>query len=224
MTKLLISAAIFFMLIFGLAPLAFAENVNATADDPLQELPEAAPNATNVTNATEAAENNGEAEATQVSMYVPEFREDGSYDFRKTRWGMGPDEVEAAEGKKPTRNDTNSKSGVYRIGYKDVDLFGVEIWLVYSFVNNKLWGAGYAKDYAKEEDFDVIAAKALAYYGDTQLFTEGNTREYEWAQGEDTQVILRHIDDPRRGHRIFFNFTCASLSPDPVNRRGMFTP
>jgi len=175
-----------------------------------------------VQNSTEAVGSG--SDASQFTMYVPAFREDAGYDFRKTRWGMNPAEVEEAEGKKPTRHDTNSKSGVYRIGYKDVDLFGVDIWLVYSFVNDQLWGAGYAKDYAKEEEFEIIAASALSYYGNTELFVEGSTREYEWSQGEDTQIILRHVDDPRRGHRIFFNFTSESLSPDPVNRRRMFAP
>lgn len=225
MKKILILAACFFGLVLNSHGVALAE-ANATDEGASTEdfaesdrEQEQALELNNATNATSSISGAG-----QFVLYMPELREDASYDFRKVRWGMSPAEVEAAEGKKFTRHDTNSKSGVYRIGYKDVDLFGVDIWLVYSFVNDQLWGAGYAKDYAKQEEFDLIAAKALEYYGDTELFEEGSTREYEWAQGEDTQIILRHVDDSRKGHRIFFNFTCESLSPDPVNRRRMFAP
>lgn len=146
------------------------------------------------------------------SAYVPEFRENSSYDFRKTRWGMSPDEVKAAENREPTRSETKS-SGVFRVGYKDVDLFGVKIWLVYSFVDGKLWGAGYAKDKGLEGEFEKIAAKALAYYGDTKLAKEDNISQYDWSQGEDTKVVLRHVSDPLLGNRIFLDFINKKFAP-----------
>ena len=146
------------------------------------------------------------------SAYVPEFRENSSYDFRKTRWGMSPDEVKAAENREPTRSETKS-SGVFRVGYKDVDLFGVKIWLVYSFVDGKLWGAGYAKDKGLEGEIEKIAAKALAYYGDTKLAKEDNISQYDWAQGEDTKVVLRHVSEPQLGNRIFMDFINKKFAP-----------
>ena len=146
------------------------------------------------------------------SAYVPEFRENSSYDFRKTRWGMSPDEVKAAENREPTRSETKS-SGVFRVGYKDVDLFGVKIWLVYSFVDGKLWGAGYAKDKGLAGEFEKIAAKALAYYGDTKLAKEDNISQYDWTQGEDTKVVLRHVSEPLLGNRIFMDFINKKFAP-----------
>ncbi len=160
------------------------------------------------------------SDSTQIPPleYVPEFRENSSYGFRKTRWGMSPDEVKAAEGREPTRSETTSSSGVYRIGYKDVDLFGVKIWLVYSFVDGKLWGAGYAKDKSYEGEFDKIAAKALAYYGDTKLAKENNLSQYNWSQDEDTKVSLRHVSDPLLGNRIFLDFINKKFSPEEMKK------
>ena len=36
--------------------------------------------------------------------YKPEFQENAAYDFRKVRWGMSPDEVEASMGKPQIRS------------------------------------------------------------------------------------------------------------------------
>ncbi|MBQ4133852.1 MAG: hypothetical protein IJD04_09015 [Desulfovibrionaceae bacterium] len=144
--------------------------------------------------------------------HAPEFQEDASYDFRRVRWGMSPEEVEAVMGRRPTRHDTNRKTGVYRMGYKDEDLFGIKIWTMYSFINEKLWGAGYAKNYAEAGEFEKIAAVALECYGRVEPLVEGRNTEYKWERG-DTVISLRLADDPRMGNRILFNFISRKLLP-----------
>ena len=153
----------------------------------------------------------------------PKFQGNAACDFQKVRWGMSPSEVEAVMGSRPTRHDTNRKSGVYRMGYKDTDLFGVKIWTIYSFTDDRLWGAGYAKDYAADGEFEIIASEALAYYGKVEPLVENNSTEYQW-ETEGSRIYLRLTDDPRLGKRIFFNYISEELAPEPVIRRNSSIP
>ncbi len=63
--------------------------------------------------------------------------ENGEYDFRKTNWGMGKEEVKATEDKKPDYEENNS------LGY-DVKIDGDDYYCGYNFLKNKLYNSGYA--------------------------------------------------------------------------------
>ena len=92
---------------------------------------------------------------------------------------------------------------------------------MYSFIDEQLWGAGYAKDYAAEEEFEIIASEALAQYGNVEPQIENNTTEYQW-ELERTKISLRLTDDPRMGKRIAFNYISKELTPEPVTQRNFF--
>ncbi len=57
--------------------------------------------------------------------------ENGEYDFRKTNWGMGKEEVKATEDKKPDYEENNS------LGY-DVKIDGDDYYCGYNFLKNKI--------------------------------------------------------------------------------------
>ena len=62
--------------------------------------------------------------------------ENEEYDFRKTNWGIGKEEVKATEDKKPDFEDDTTLS------YK-VTISGKDFNCIYSFLKDKLYNSGY---------------------------------------------------------------------------------
>ena len=155
------------------------------------------------------------APANQASVLTPspEFQKDPSYNFRAVRWGMSAEEVKAQEGKKITNYDKNKKTDVYRIGYKDEVVFGDKYWLVYSFLNDKCWGASYAVDYAEEGAYERLLKALTASYGPGKLTKDIELEKvHTWNNG-DTFISLTFKPDTRQGRRINLIFISESLSP-----------
>ena len=65
------------------------------------------------------------------------FAEEAKYDFRKTNWGIGKEQVKATEDKKPDHETDNWVGYFVTISGKDFRCF-------YSFLEDKLYKSGYS--------------------------------------------------------------------------------
>lgn len=101
------------------------------------------------------------AQPNQAPTYVPIEKEEIT--FRNTKWGMSCDEVKATEQGDPIAEKPDM------LGYIDT-LLGKEVYVVYSFVNNKLVWAKYGLSEAHTNKSD--------YIDDYQEFREALTKKY----------------------------------------------
>lgn len=68
------------------------------------------------------------------------------FDFRHVNWGMGKDEVKKMEGKKPSYEAKDPSLERHEtIGFED-ELLDKKVFLLYEFIDNKLYEAAYVFD------------------------------------------------------------------------------
>jgi hypothetical protein len=85
-------------------------------------------------------EKSAEQSATEeFKQETIEINDPGPFDFRKVRWGMNVEEVQKREKLKVKMSD--GKTLMY-----DDEVLGHKVSLIYLFVGNKLWRAGYLLD------------------------------------------------------------------------------
>jgi hypothetical protein len=82
--------------------------------------------------------------ATAATVSAQEF------DFRKTKWGMSPDEVVASEGKEPQERSDN-------LAVYSTKISGKDFLLIYQFIEKKLAIAGYMLDEKHTNKTDYIS-------------------------------------------------------------------
>ncbi len=151
--------------------------------------------------------------STTVFNPAPEFQTDASFNFRGIRWGMSVNEVKAIEAKKITNDDTNNKTNVYRIGYKDVENFGDKYWLVYSFLNNQCWGGSYAVNYAEPGAYERMLEALTKSYGPGKVVKDIELEKTLSWQNGDTFIALTFKPETRQGRKINLIFVSESLAP-----------